>query len=78
LIISGDKVKIDVATNMGIKTSIQEFLLLEGDTELPVMGVQLHSLLVGENYGDSTGLVIIDTFGTSECCRFRNFRGFWK
>ena len=42
LIISGDKVKmeVDVATNMGIKTSIQEFLILENDFEAFVMGVQ--------------------------------------
>ena len=39
--ISGDKAKmeVDVATNIGIKTSIQEFLLLEHDTEPLVMGV---------------------------------------
>ena len=37
LLISGDKVKVevDVATSMGIKTSIQEY-----DTEQLVMGVQ--------------------------------------
>jgi len=35
LMISGDYVKmeVDVATNMGIKTSIQEFLILGNDTE---------------------------------------------
>ena len=35
LVISGDKVKmeVDVATNMGIKTSIQDFLILENDGE---------------------------------------------
>ena len=39
--ISGDKaiMEVDVATNMGIKTSIQEFLILEHDSELLVMGV---------------------------------------
>jgi len=42
LVISGDKVKmkVDVATNMGIKTSIQDFLILENDAESLVMGVQ--------------------------------------
>ena len=41
LVISGDKVKmkVDVATNMGIKTSIQDFLILENDGEALVMGV---------------------------------------
>ena len=40
LVISGDKVKmeVDVATNMGIKTSIQDFLILENDAESLVMG----------------------------------------
>ena len=44
LMISGDKTKmeVDVATNMGIKTSVQEFLILEHDTEPWVMGVQWH------------------------------------
>ena len=39
LVISGDreKIKVDVATNMGIKTSIQVFLLLEHDSEPLVM-----------------------------------------
>ena len=42
LVISGDKAKIEVdnATNMGIKPSIQEFLILEQDTEPLVIGVQ--------------------------------------
>ena len=42
LVISGDKVKIevDVATNIRIKTSIQDFLILENDAELLVMGAQ--------------------------------------
>ena len=42
LVISGDKVKmeVDVATNMGIKTSIQDLLILESDVESLVMGVQ--------------------------------------
>ena len=48
--------------NIGIKTSIQEFLILEHDTEPLVMGVQWHSSLVGENCGDSTILVNMDTF----------------
>ena len=40
--ISGDKaiMEVDVATNMRVKTSIQEFLILEHDTEPLVMGVQ--------------------------------------
>ena len=65
LMISGDKAKIevDVATNMGIKTSIQEFLILEHDTEPLVMGVQWHSSLVGGNCGDSTRLVNIAILG---------------
>ena len=63
--ISGDKaiMEVDVATNMGIKTSIQEFLILEHDSEPFIMGVQWHSSLVGENCGDSTRLVNMDTFG---------------
>ena len=65
LMISGDKVKmeVDVATNMEIKTSIQEFLILEHDTEPFVMGFQWNLSLVGENCGDSTRLVNVDTFG---------------
>ena len=43
--ISGNKVQIevDVAKNMGIKVFLQEFLILEDDTESMVMGVQWHS-----------------------------------
>ena len=65
LVISGDraKIKVDVATNMGIKTLTQEFLILEHDTEPLVMGVQWNLSLVGENCGDSTRLVNMDTFG---------------
>ena len=65
--ISGDKAKMEVddATNMGFKTSIQECLILEHDTEPLVMGVQWHSSLVGKNCGDSTRLVNMDAFGTS-------------
>ena len=37
--ILGDKVKMDVATNMGIKVSIQEFLILKSNGEALVMGV---------------------------------------
>ena len=50
LVISGHKVRmeVDVVTNMGIKTSIQDFLILENDVKSLVMGVQLHTLLVGE------------------------------
>ena len=64
--ISGDKAKmeVDVATNMGIETSIPEFLILEHDSGPLVMGVQWHSSLVGENCGDSTRLVNMDTIGT--------------
>ena len=38
--ISGDKAKmeLDVATNMGNKTSLQEILILKHDTEPLVMG----------------------------------------
>ena len=41
-LISGDKakMKVDVATNMGIKTSLQEFLISEHDREPLVMRVQ--------------------------------------
>ena len=50
LMISGDKAKMEVdVTNMGIRTSIQEFLILEYDTEPLVMGVQWYSSLVGKN-----------------------------
>ena len=40
LMISGNKVEmeVDVATNMGIKTSIQDFLILKNDVESLVMG----------------------------------------
>ena len=55
---------IDVATNMGIKTSIQDFLILENDGKSLVMGVQWHTSLVGEQCGDSVPMVNIDTFGT--------------
>ena len=41
------KMEVDVATNMGIKTSIQDFLILENDAEALVMGVQWHTSLVG-------------------------------
>ena len=64
--ISGDKVKmeVDVATNMGIRTSIQDFLILENDTESLVMLVQWIISLVGEQCEDSVRMVKIDTFGT--------------
>ena len=64
--ISGDKAKmeVDVATNMGIKSSIQEFLILEHATELLIMEVYWLSSLFWENCGDSTRLVNRDTFGT--------------
>ena len=41
LVISGDKVRmeVDFATNMGIKTSIQDFLIFENDTKSFVMGI---------------------------------------
>ena len=39
----GKKMEVDIATNMEIKTSIQEFLILEHDTEPLVMGGQLNS-----------------------------------
>ena len=55
--------EVDVATNMGIKTSIQDFLILENDGEALVMGVQWHTSLVGEQCGDSVRMVNIDTFG---------------
>jgi hypothetical protein len=66
LVISGDKVKmeVDLSTNMGIKTSIQDFLILENDGDALVMGVQWHTSLVGEQCGDSVRMVNIDTFGT--------------
>jgi len=65
--ISGDKVKmeVDVATNMGIKTSIQDFLILENNDESLVMGMQWHTSLVGEQCGDSVRMVNIDTFWTN-------------
>ena len=45
LMISGDEVKmeVNVATNMGIKTLIQDFLILENDAESLVMRI-LHWL----------------------------------
>ena len=63
--ISGDKVKmeVDFATNMGLNTSIQEFLILENDAELLVMGVQWHRSSVGEHSGEPIRLVNIETFG---------------
>jgi len=42
--------EVDVATNMGIKTTIQELLILENDAS--VMGVQWHTSLVGGKCGD--------------------------
>ena len=66
LVISGDKVKmdVDIATNMGIKTSIQDILILENDAKSLVMGVKRHTSLVGEQCGDSVSMVNIDTFRT--------------
>ena len=39
--ISGNKVKMEMdgASNMGVKTSIREFLILETDVEAIIMGV---------------------------------------
>ena len=53
--ISAEKVRmeVDVATNMGITTSLQEFLILEDDAGLIVMIVWWHS----SDCGDSTTLV---------------------
>ena len=67
LVISGDKMRmeVDVETNMGNKTSIQDFLILDNDAESLVMGVQWYTSLVGEQCGDSVRIVIIDTFGTN-------------
>ena len=64
--ISGDKARleVDVVTNMGIKMSIHEILILEHNTEPLVMRVLWQSSLVGENCGDSITLVHMDTFGT--------------
>ena len=56
--------EVDLATNMRIKTSIQDFLILENDGEALVMGVQWHTSLVKEQCGDSVRMVNIDTFGT--------------
>ena len=66
LMISGDKVKmeVDVVTNMGIKTLIQDFLIWQNDAKSLVMGVQWHTSMVGEQCGDSVRMVNIDTFGT--------------
>ena len=66
LVILSDKVKmeVDVATKMGIKTSVQEFLILENYAGALVMGVQWHTSLVGEQCGDSVRMVNIDTFVT--------------
>ena len=56
LVILGNKVKmeVDVATNMGIKISIQDLLILENGESL-AMDVQCE---------DSVRVVNIDTFGT--------------
>ena len=43
---------------------IQEFLVLENDSEALVMVFQCHTSLVGEKCGDSVRMVNIDTFGT--------------
>jgi len=56
--------EVDVATNMEIKTSIQDFLILENDVESLVMGVLWHTSLVEEQCGDCVRMVNIDTFGT--------------
>ena len=55
LVISGDKVKmeVDVATNIGIKTSVQDFLILDNDAKPLVISLQWHTSLVGEQCGDS-------------------------
>ena len=65
--IYGDKAKIevDVATNMEIKTSIQDFLILEHDAEpLESHGSLMEFVVSREKLWWSTRLVNIDTFGT--------------
>jgi len=50
--------EVEIVTNMGIKTSIQDFLILENDAESLVIGVQWHTSLVGERWGVSFRMVI--------------------
>ena len=60
LMISGDKVKmeVDVATNMEIETSVQDFLIFENDGSLL-------AYIVGRGFcGDSVPIVNNDIFGT--------------
>jgi len=64
--ISGDKlkIKVEVSTNMRIKTFIQEFLVLESSTKSLVIENQWHLSSAGKFCGDSTRLVNIETFWT--------------
>jgi hypothetical protein len=53
----------DVGSNMGRRGSIQEFLILDEDSENLVMGVHLHTSLVRGNTTNMVRIVNIDTFG---------------
>ena len=68
LMISGNKIKMEMdgASNMGVKMSIREFLILETDVEAFIMGVQWHISLVGEQCVDSVGMINIDTLGQDQ------------
>jgi hypothetical protein len=54
---------MDVGTNMGRRGSVQEFLILDEDSENIVMGVHWHTALVGGNTTHMVRIVNIDTIG---------------
>jgi hypothetical protein len=63
--VQGDKVRMqmDVGTNMGRRGSVQEFLILDEDSENLVIGVHWHQSLFGGNSTQMVRMVNIDTFG---------------
>jgi hypothetical protein len=65
LSVSGDRVQMvaEVATNLGPVQGVQEFLVMEDDTEDMVMGVQWHSSLVGGHLAELVRIVDVDTMG---------------
>jgi hypothetical protein len=65
--VSGDKVRLQtrVATNMGRINSIQEFLVLQDDSEDLVMGVNWHRELMGGVRAATTRLIDMPTVNIS-------------
>jgi hypothetical protein len=61
LTLTGDKILVEVATNMRPQVSIQEFLVMDHDGENVVMGVQWHTTLVGGHRAGISRIVDVDT-----------------